>query len=306
MTNSTNVTNATNEAVATASHRTAVLGLGPMGVALAAALLGAGADVAVWNRTPKELDVLGLGDARAAQTPSDAAAAADVVVVCVRDHAVGRDVIAALADELPPDAVVVHASTGTPQDAAESATRARELGVRYVTAAIMVPTPLIGTPENTVLYAGDPEDVARARPILEMLGGTVDVVGDDHRVPPALDLAMLDVFFAGMYAYLHATALAEANGIDAERFLPYGETITRTLGHSLAGLAANATARGYDTGQARLDMCTAFLDKIVAASSEAGVDAAHAAVVRDASWAALRHRAAGTDWDVVFEDLRPR
>lgn len=58
---------------------------------------------------------------------------------------------------------------------------------------------------------------------------------------------MLDGYFAGMYAHLHAIALASAQ-ITPKRFLPYAQTVVGTLGGSLAGLAAAAERRAYDTG----------------------------------------------------------
>ncbi|OWY63051.1 oxidoreductase, partial [cyanobacterium TDX16] len=201
------------------------------------------------------------------------------------------------------DAVLVNVSTGTPAEAEASAQHADRLGVRYVTGAVMVPTPMVGTDECVVLYAGDPRDLELASPVMAALGGTSDVVGEDHAVPPALDLAMLDVYFAGMYAFLHSAALADAHGIDPTRYLPYAEGIVATLGGTLPDLTDAITRRTYDGGEARLDMCLAFLEHIVRTSEQTGIDPGLAAVVRDASLSAMDRWPGSTDWDVVAEDL---
>lgn len=283
----------------------AVLGLGPMGVAIARAAAAKGHRVVLWSRTPRssrELGLDGAGEIDLAAAPNAAVSGADLVVVCVRDHAASRAVIEQIAPALVGQ-VVVNVSTGTPGEAVDSASRAVELGVRYVTGAVMVPTPMVGTDDCLVIYAGSEADLADSSPLFAALQGSSDLVGDDHAVPPALDLAMLDIYFAGMYAHLHATALAGAHGIDAARFLPYAQGVVDTLGASLAGLTSAVERRSYDSGEARLDMCLSFLDHIVTSSRNAGIEPGLAELVRTASVRALTTWPGSTDWDVVAEDF---
>ncbi len=178
-----------------AQHRNvALLGLGSMGAALARSVAAAGHHLAVWSRTPRTPDDIGLGDDRqvvVAGSPAEAVQAAELVVICVRDHTASRAIVEQIAAEAA-TAVLVNLSTATPAEAVASAEHARALGLRYVTGAVMVPTPMVGTADCFVLYAGAPDDLRAADPVLTALGGTADVVGDDHAVPPALDLAMLD------------------------------------------------------------------------------------------------------------------
>ena len=285
------------------SDHVAVLGLGPMGSAIARSLAAAGAPVRAWNRSPRSLDDLGAaGRVEILESTTEAVAGARLVVVCVRDHRASRAVIEAAAPSIG-DAVVVNASTGTPADALASAEHASALGLRYVTAAVMVPTPMVGTDQCFVLYAGAADDIGEAVALQEALGGIVDVVGDDHAVPPALDLAMLDVYFAGMYAFLHSAALAAAHGIEPARYLPYAEGIVDTLRGTLPDLTTAIERRTYDGGEARLDMCLSFLEHIAATSTEVGLEPGLAAMVRDASARAMTRWPGDTDWDVVAEEL---
>src|SRR6185503_4452226 len=88
-------------------EKVAFLGLGTMGAAMAANLARAGFSVTAWNRTPgraSELDDLGVARA---STPAAAAAASDIVVVCVSDT---PDVEAVL---LGPDGVAEGTLPGT-------------------------------------------------------------------------------------------------------------------------------------------------------------------------------------------------
>ncbi|MDV3222240.1 NAD(P)-binding domain-containing protein [Intrasporangium sp.] len=287
----------------TAPRRVTVLGLGAMGAALARALVAAEHDVVVWNRSPKDLARLGLEEARPAADPAAAVRDADVVLVCVLDHQASRNVIEQLAPALSPRVPVVNVSSGTPDQAVESAAAAQDLGVDYLTGAIMVPVPLIGTEDNVVLYAGRGEALAAARPVLDSLGGTVDVLGEDHSLPPVLDMAMLDVYFAGMYAFLHSAAMVRAHGIEPTAYLPYATGLMSTLTTSLPGLAQAYESHKYDGGEATIEMCLSFLNHIVATSEAAGVDARLPRLVRDATLAEVDRNPRGIDWDVVAEGL---
>lgn len=284
----------------------AVLGLGAMGTAITRAAAAGGADVRAWNRSPRSLADLGIDDhgVRLAGSPVEAASGADIVVLCVRDHAAARTIVDTVAPHLG-GGVVVNVSTASPAEAVESVRQAVVHGLRYVTGAVMVPTSMVGTDDCLVLYAGTEADLAAAATLRDLLGGTADATGPDHAVPPALDLAMLDIYFAGMYAHLHATALAEAHGIEPQRFLPYAQGVVSTLGGSLPGLTAAVERRTWDSGEARLDMCLAFLEHIVASSREVGIAPGLAVAVRDASARALARRPGSTDWDVVAEDFLP-
>ena len=286
-----------------ASATIAILGLGPMGAAIAAAADAQGYRVVAWNRTPRTREEIGLASAsrvRVTSSPSAAVRDADLVVLCVRNHGASRN----LLDQIAPAAEgrpVVNVSTGTPSDALATAAHAAHLGMRYVTGAVMVPTPMVGTDDCFVIYAGNAADLADAECLFDALQGTSDVVGDDHAVPPALDLAMLDIYFAGMYAHFHATALANAYGIEPARFLPYARGIVDTLGGSLAGLTTAVERRRYDTGEASVEMCLSFLTHIVSASRDAHIDPGLAELVRAASARAAERSPASIDWDVVAE-----
>ena len=112
--------------VPTAPTSVAVLGLGPMGAALARALLDAGHPTTVWNRSPERAAPLAADGASVAADPAAAVRTAELVMVCLRDHPAAREVLGTV----PPDAfdgrTVVHLSSSTPLVARET----RHLGRR--------------------------------------------------------------------------------------------------------------------------------------------------------------------------------
>jgi 3-hydroxyisobutyrate dehydrogenase-like beta-hydroxyacid dehydrogenase len=96
-----------------------VLGLGPMGRALAAALLGAGHPTTVWNRTPGRAGELLARGATEAATVADAVRSADTVVACLRDY----DSLLDLLDPLDgwSGRTLVNLTSGDPRQAGRAA-----------------------------------------------------------------------------------------------------------------------------------------------------------------------------------------
>jgi 3-hydroxyisobutyrate dehydrogenase-like beta-hydroxyacid dehydrogenase len=66
--------------------RVAVLGLGRMGAALAAALLADGYRTTIWNRTAGKADILVGQGAHLAETVADAVLTNPIVIMCVSDY----------------------------------------------------------------------------------------------------------------------------------------------------------------------------------------------------------------------------
>jgi len=98
-----------------------VIGLGAMGSALARALLEAGHDVTVWNRTPQKMEPLAALGAEGAQSVAVAVQASPVIMVCVDNYAATNQQLA--GDDVVPHLsgrTVIQLSTGTPKEARDS------------------------------------------------------------------------------------------------------------------------------------------------------------------------------------------
>ena len=115
--------------------RVAFLGLGIMGRPMAANLVKAGHEVAVWNRTARAA----VEGARAAVSPAEAATEAEVVWLCVSDTtAVERLLFApdGVEQQLREGMIVVDSSTIAPAATREFAGRVRQRGADYVDAPV--------------------------------------------------------------------------------------------------------------------------------------------------------------------------
>ena len=280
-----------------------VVGLGPMGTALARALLAAGVRTTVWNRsTSRARPLAGEGAAVAESLPS-AVAAGRLVVVCLRDHDAFRQAVGGMGAEVFAGRTLVHLSSATPDQARETARWAAQRGITYLNGAIMVPTPLMGTPESLILYSGPTSVFDAARAHLAPLG-RADHLGEDPGLASLFDVAMLEVFFAGMTSFLHAAAMMAANGTSARTFLPYAERVVAILPDTLAGLARDVDERSHPGDEDNLAMEAAALDHIVAAAADSGTDSRLAVVMRDLARRAVASGHGADGFSRVVDQLR--
>lgn len=165
------------------SRSIAVLGLGAMGHAFAANLLQAGFDVAVWNRSPGKADDLAEDGAKVAESPADAVANAQAVIVMLPDLAVTRDVLlnddGALA-AMPADAVLIQMGT---LGVAETDRLIAEVGEAR-SDVVFIDAPVSGTKapaqqgKIAILASGDRDRAGTVvEPIFDVLGNKTQWLG---------------------------------------------------------------------------------------------------------------------------------
>ncbi|MGW0191998.1 NAD(P)-dependent oxidoreductase [Nonomuraea sp. NPDC003201] len=284
-----------------------VIGLGPMGRALATAFLNAGHRTTVWNRTPgKDEDLVERGALRA-ESPEAAVAASPLTVVCV----VNYDAVDAIVRRGPVTGAlkgrtVANLTADTPDRARATAAWAAEHGIDYLDGAIMTPTPTIGTPASVLLHSG-PERLYQAhKPTLDALGGTQTHLGEDIGRAAAYDIALLDIFWTAMTGYAHAVAVARAEGITAQELAPFAGGIATILPPLFEQSAADVDKGNYVDDINPITSAASSMTHIVHLSEAHGIDAS---VMRAAEGLARRVIGLGHGTDGLFriiELLTPR
>ncbi len=251
-----------------------VLGLGPMGRALAGALLDAGLRVTVWNRTPgKERELVDRG-AVSARSAAEAVAASALTVVCVVNYDAAD---AVLRGEAVTDALkgrtVVNLTADTPDRARDTAGWAADHGIRYLDGAIMTPTTTIGTPEAVFLHSGPEELYQEHRAVLDALGGTHTHLGEEIGRAASYDIALLDVFWTAMSGYAHALAVARAEGITAREFAPFAQGIAAILPALFEEFARDVDSGSFSGELNPITSAVSTMAHVVHASESHGIDA---------------------------------
>jgi len=246
-----------------------VLGLGPMGRALATAFLANGHPTTVWNRTPGKAGDLG---ARVAATAEEAVAASGLVVACVINHEAVHQILAPVVDTLR-GRTLVNLSADTPDAARKAAAWAAEHGVDYLDGAIMTPVFTIGTPDAVLLHSGPAEVYERHRPTLDALGGTATYLGADPGRAAAHDIALLDLFWTSVSGVVHAFALARAENIAGAELAPFARGIGELLPLVIDDHATKLDAGDTGGEDATIVSAVSTLEHIVATAEANGLGA---------------------------------
>ncbi|MFF9016199.1 NAD(P)-dependent oxidoreductase [Streptomyces sp. NPDC014870] len=247
-----------------------VIGLGQMGAALADALLTAGHPTTVWNRTPAKADALVARGAGRAAGVAEAAAASELVVVCVLDYPAVRELLAPEAASLR-GKVLVNLTSGSPEQARAEAEWAAAHGVGYLDGGIMTTPPGVGDSANMILYAGSPALLAAHRATLEVLGDPVDL-GEDAGLASLYDAGLLGLMWSVFGGWLHATALAGADGVAAKEFTAVANRWLKTVSWFMSGYADQIDAGEYPGADATIDVQVAAIGHLLHAGEERGID----------------------------------
>jgi 3-hydroxyisobutyrate dehydrogenase-like beta-hydroxyacid dehydrogenase len=256
-----------------------VIGLGPMGRAMAAAFLAAGHPTTVWNRTAGKAGELLDKGATSADGPLAALDASDVAIICVVDaDAVDAVLDRALAESdgrrLPAITLVNLTSEG-PGRTRELATRAEKLGLDYLDGSIMTPAAAIGTDGTRILYSGPADLFDRHRAALAALGGTALHLGADPGRAASFDVALLNLFWNSVTGLMHSFALAARHHVPATALAPHAEQMAQLVTNLVPGLAADIDAGRFSgADSSSLTSVAASLQHIVHALEEAEVSSA--------------------------------
>lgn len=282
-----------------------VLGLGPMGQALAGAFLDAGFRTTVWNRTASKADALVARGAVHAATAAEAVAASPLTVVCVIDYAAVETIITPVADALR-GRTLVNLTADTPERARAMAAWAADHGIGYLDGSIMVPTEVIGTASAVVLYSGPQELFAEHRPVLEALGGTPRHLGADPGRAAAHDVALLDLFWTSMAGVVHAFALASAENIAAKDLASLAKGISALLPPIIEEFAENIDAGNHPGDDSTILSAAAGMDHIIEAARARGLDASVLSAARAIAQRAIDAGHGADGYSRLAETLRGR
>jgi 3-hydroxyisobutyrate dehydrogenase-like beta-hydroxyacid dehydrogenase len=247
----------------------AVLGLGSMGRALAAAFLKAGHPTTVWNRSPGKDGELRAAGASGAATAPEALRSAELVVVCLLDHASVREVLEPLAEDLAGKHVVNLTSTA-PEESRAVAQWAADQGLAYLDGGIMAVPEMIGSEGSVVFYSGSAEAFESHRAALEPLG-EARYFGEDAGSAALHDFALLAgmyVMFAGVF---HGMAMVRSAGTSARDYAAMVVPWLNAMLQAVPEHAAVIDGADYTTEVQSLDFNRSGVDAIVRASRDAGV-----------------------------------
>jgi 3-hydroxyisobutyrate dehydrogenase-like beta-hydroxyacid dehydrogenase len=220
------------------------IGAGRMGFQLAAQLLDAGHDVAVYNRTRAKAEPLAERGATIVERPVDLADR-DVVFIMVSASADLEAVTTGPGGVLTsPDAApgaLIDSSTVSTQVSALIRNEAAKRGTDFLAAPVSGNPKVIAAGKLTVAVSGSREVFDQVEPLLALLGRGVTYVGEDE-VARLVKIAH-NVFLGVVTQSLaEITVLAEKGGVSRAAFLEFlndsvlGSVFTRYKSPALVNL----------------------------------------------------------------------
>ncbi len=193
-------------------------GIGLMGLPMCRRLLAAGYPLAVWNRNPDKCKPLVEAGARQVASPAELCQHADVVMLCLADTSVVREVVfgpAGIIEGAEKGQLLVDFSSLEP-----NATREMAAELAGKTGMGWLDTPVSGgvvgaeAGSLAIMVGGESQDLDRVRPVLLSLGQRVTHMGGvgAGQVTKACNQMIVA---CNALVIAEVVALAERSGVDA-------------------------------------------------------------------------------------------
>ena len=277
------------------------VGLGAMGLPMAANLLAAGYHLTVYNRTASKAEPLIAKGARRADRAGDVAHPGGIVVSMLADDASVKALVTGedeLAERIAPDGIHISMSTVSP-----AATR--ELAAYHaMRGSVMVAAPVFGRPNAAhakqlrICVSGPADARVKVRPIIEAMGQEVFDFGDNPGASNVVKLAGNFMIAAALEAMGEAVAMMRKNGVDPAAAL---EMLARTIfaapvyqGYGPAIAHGRFTPAGF-----RLPLGLKDIELVLQTAGAANAPMPVASLLRDRFISAIARGRAELDWSAI-------
>jgi len=196
----------------------AYLGLGLMGLPMTLRLLEAGYTVRVWNRSRDKLEPALAKGAIGAATPREAAAGADLVLMCllnagaVESVVFGKDGVAHAARA---NKVLIDHSSMRPDKTREYAQRLREAnGMEWIDAPVSGGVAGAQNGSLAIMCGGGVDAYERAKPVMAAYGANINLMGTSG-AGQVTKLCNQLIVGSNIAVLAEAVRLAQNAGVDA-------------------------------------------------------------------------------------------
>jgi 3-hydroxyisobutyrate dehydrogenase-like beta-hydroxyacid dehydrogenase len=200
-----------------------------MGSAIAANLVHARHDVAVWNRSAEKARPLVAAGATLAASPKAVAARSDVVFSMLADDAALNDILSGddgILAGLKPGALHISMSTIAVATSENAAARHAEYQQRFMAAPVFGRPDAAAAAKLFVVAAGAPADFESAKALLAAIGQRVFYIGEKPSAANLVKLCGNFMILAAIESMGEAMTLAEKGGVAKTKLL---EVLTGTL-----------------------------------------------------------------------------
>src|SRR5882762_6289859 len=277
------------------------IGLGNMGSAIARNLIKAEHNLTVYNRTRSRAEPFASLGARIAETPSEAAADAEVLITMLADDAAVEGVIFAPGNAiqaLPAGAVHVSMSTISVALSRRLAKAHRKRKLHYVAATVFGRPDVAAAGKLFIVAGGPSEPIERCQPLFDAIGQKTFRAGEEAHGANAIKLAGNFIITTVIESLAEAFAFGRKSGVDPHTFLDvltnslFPGPVYQTYGNMIASDQFEPVGFKLPLG---------FKDNhlLLAAAEEAAVPMPMASLVHDRFVAALAQGLGESDWAAI-------
>jgi 3-hydroxyisobutyrate dehydrogenase-like beta-hydroxyacid dehydrogenase len=254
----------------TTAGKVSVIGLGAMGSVLAQLLLRNSFEVTVYNRTKEKAQPLVTQGAIYTADVSAAIGASDIIIICVTDYAITKNILAGQALE---GKVLVQLSTGTPQDARDAELWAHARGASYLDGAILATPSQMGRPDTPIFLSGAASAWQKSEPVLKALAGTLLYMGEAAGAAAAWDLSILSSMFGMMTGFFQGALIMEKEGLRVDALGAMIAQISPVLGQMVKITSEDIQQENYSVPESSLEICIQTFELLIRQAKEAGINA---------------------------------
>ena len=276
------------------------IGLGHMGAGMAANLLKAGHEVAVYNRTLTKAEALVTEGAVLARDVSGACNGEAVFTMLANDEALEDVVLSAggVLDHLAPGAIHISSSTISVGLSERLARLHADAGQRFVAAPVFGRPDVAAAGNLFVIAAGAPGAVEAAAPLLEAIGQKTFVVSDTPNAANLVKLSGNFLLACVIESLGEAMALVGKAGLDKRQYLDiltstlFGAPVYKTYGALIADERFEPAGFAAPLGQKDIRL-------LLAAAEDLSVPLPVASLLRDRFLTLIAHGGETLDWSAI-------
>jgi 3-hydroxyisobutyrate dehydrogenase len=230
-----------------ANHsRLGFIGMGNMGSRIAKRLLEHRYKLTVFDRDHAKAEAMIRHGANVAETLTDLAGTADVILSCLTDDEAVESVYTGpdgVFEHAPVGTIILEMSTVIPQTSREIAREGAGLGLHVLDIAISGSTPAAEQGNLTLLGGGNPNAFLASQPIFEAIARRYFHLGPSGS-GTAMKLVVNAVLGVGMQAIAEASAFGQKAGLDRDLLL-HVLSKTAVIAPALIGKLSTAARNDY-------------------------------------------------------------
>ena len=277
------------------------IGLGNMGSAIAGNLIKARHNLTVYNRTRSRAEWFASLGASIAETPSEAAAGAEVLITMLADDPALESVIFAPGNAiqtLPAGAIHISMSTISVSLSRRLAAAHGERKQHYVAATVFGRPDVAAAGKLWVVAGGSSGPIERCQPLFDAIGQKTFIAGEEAQAANVIKLAGNFMITTVIESLAEAFAFNRKSGVDPHTFLDiltnslFPSPVYQTYGNLIA-------SDKFDPAGFKLPLGFKDNHLLLAAAEEAKVPMPMASLVHDRFVTALAQGLAESDWAAI-------